>query len=48
MVGFSLVLPKELLRYVVLVDFPSAWSFLEEGVADVVFLSGMVSLVSLK
>ena len=48
MVGFSLVLPKELLRFVVSVDFPGTWSLSEEGVVDVVLLSGMVSLASSK
>jgi hypothetical protein len=47
-VGFSLVLPRELLRFVVAVDFPGTLSLSEEGVADVVLLSGMVSLASLK
>jgi hypothetical protein len=47
-VGLSLVLPKELLRYVILVDFFCAWSLSEEGVAYVVFLSGMISLASSK
>jgi Fe2+ transport system protein B len=47
-VGFSLVLPKELLRFVVLVDFPGTWSLSEESMDDVVLLSGMVSLASLK
>ena len=48
MVGFSLVLPKELLKYVVSVDFPGAWSLSKEGMTNVVFLKGMVSLASLK
>jgi hypothetical protein len=48
MVGFSLVLPKELLRFVVLMDFHGAWSFSEEGMTDVVLLSGMVSLAPSK
>ena len=48
MVGFSLVLPKELLRFVVSMDFHGAWSFSEEGMADVVLLSGMVSLATSK
>jgi hypothetical protein len=39
-----MVLPKELLRFVVSMDFHGAWSFSEEGVVDVVLLSGMVSL----
>jgi len=42
--GFSLVLPKELLRFVVSMNIYGAWSFSEEGVADVFLLSGMVSL----
>lgn len=48
MVGFILVLPKELLIFVVSMDFHGAWSFSEEGVADVVLLSGMVSLATSK
>ncbi|XP_073266626.1 uncharacterized protein [Populus alba] len=45
LVGFSLVLPKELLRYVVSMDFHGAWSFSEEGMVDVVLLSGMLKAI---
>jgi predicted metalloprotease len=47
-VGFSLVLPKEFLRFVVSVDFSGTWSLSEENMDDVVLLIGMVSLASLK